>query len=121
MSKNRKYSYILEQKDSVWNAKIVRQVTSKKSIVSKEQSDFASEANAKDWAEQQIIEFTSTLSTSNQRHDKQRKLNEEHKRQRSSRRAEKAQQIKQEKSERAQESFDFTQADADGDSLPEQP
>lgn len=95
MTKNRKYSYKLEQIKDSWSAQILRQVTSKKVLVSKEQAGFSSEDDAKKWAEQRLLEFTDTLRTSNQRHGTQRKLNEEERQQRSVRRADKTEKAKE--------------------------
>lgn len=95
MSKIKKYSFTVEQHDDTWRAKIVRQVTSKKTVVSKMQEGFSSEADANDWAEKQLAEFTSTLSASNKRHSEQRKSDSQNRLQRSARRAEKTQSAKE--------------------------
>ena len=97
----------------MWKAQIHRQITSKKTIVSKQQDGFASEAKAKEWAEQQLTEFTSTQGASNQRHGEQRKLNEEERRSRSNRRAEKTLKAKQAKAEEELKIAEQTEADTD--------
>lgn len=89
MASNKKYQRIIVQRGDTWTAQIVRQVSSKKTHVSKEQCDFTSEQEAMDWGEAALAEFTATQSSSNRRHAEQRKKNEELKRQRSSRRADK--------------------------------
>lgn len=94
MTKSKKYAYHIEQDNSSWKAQITRQVSSKKTIISKEQGDFASEAQALEWAEQELLAFASTLGKSNQRHGEQRKHLEDVRRQRSNRRADKTQQAK---------------------------
>lgn len=99
MAKNRKYSPNIEQSGSKWKAQITRQVTSKKTLVSKEQSDFSSESEAKAWAEQQLIEFATTLEQSNQRHGARRKLNSEESLNRSARRAAKTLDKKRQRAE----------------------
>lgn len=100
MSKNKKYTAVIEQQGTVWNAKIIRQITSKKTSVSKQQGDFASKADATAWADKQLLEFSATLNRANQRHEKQRKLNQQQKQQRSERRSAKTQQVKQAEQEK---------------------
>ncbi len=99
MAISKKYSYKIEQKDDLWMAQIIRKASSKTLIVSKEKDAFASEAEAKEWAEQQLSEFATSLSSSNKRHGEQRKQGEEVRRQRSIRRSEKKQLEKQAKAE----------------------
>ena len=113
MTKNKKYSYKIEQDGSGWKALITRQVTSKKTIISKQQNAFANEAEAKQWAERQLVDFATTLGESNQRHGQQRKLDAEERRQRSARRAEKTQQAKQAKIKPEQELTNTTEGDSD--------
>lgn len=106
MAKGKKYDVVIvQQKDAAWSAQITRQVTSKKTVISKQKSGFASESSAKQWAATELATFTGTLSESNQRHGAQRKASEEQRRQRSSRRADKtanakAQRLTQEAVER---------------------
>ena len=97
MTKGKKYNINTIKNESTWSAQITRQVTSRKIKVTKEKDNFETEAAAKKWAEKTLLEFTSTLSTSNDRHAAQRKSNEEMKRLRSNRRADKTQKIKDEK------------------------
>ena len=97
MSKNKKYDYKIELSGSTWKAQIIRHITSKKTIISKQKEAFPDEKSAQQWAEEQLLEFTSTLSASNERHGQQRKLSEEQRRQRSNRRAEKTEKAKLEK------------------------
>ncbi len=70
-------------------AQIIRKASSKTFIVSKEQEGFASEEDAKKWAEEQLLAFTNTQSLNNKRQGEQRKLSAEESRQRSIRRSEK--------------------------------
>jgi len=97
MAKNKKYSFKIEQHGSTWKAQIVRQATTKRTVLSKEQKGFASKTEATNWAELQLQEFTTTLDKSNQRHSEQRKHSQQVRLERSARRAEKTQQAKQEK------------------------
>lgn len=84
-----KYQIQVEQSDDTWTAKITRQVTSKTVHVSKEQTDFKTEVEATEWANDALTEFVSTQKSANQRQGSSRKEYEEVKRQRSARRAEK--------------------------------
>jgi hypothetical protein len=103
MAKNKKYSANIETNGNTWTAQITRQITSRKTHVSKEQDGFASEQEAQEWAELQLAEFTKTQDTNNQRHSAQRKTNEEGRLQRSSRRAEKTLEAKNKKAEEERE------------------
>ena len=113
MANSKKYSYQLEQTDALWTAQIIRKASSKLFIVSKEQVGFATEAEAKEWAEKTLLEFTSTLSSSNQRHGDQRKSNEEERLQRSARRSERTLLAKKEKAEQEQALADETAENPD--------
>lgn len=67
----------------------MRQVTSRKTTISKQQGDFASQAEAQQWAEAALAEFSNKQSAANTRQNRQRKEVEEQRMQRSARRAEK--------------------------------
>ncbi len=101
MANSKKYSYQIEQVKALWTAQIIRKASSKLLVVSKEKEGFATESEAKEWAEKNLAEFTATLSSSNHRHGEQRKANEEGRRQRSVRRSEKTQLEKQQAAEQA--------------------
>jgi len=73
MAKSNKYDYQLTQDNSTWSVKIVRRVTAKKSMVSKSQDGFASEAEAKEWGEKQLILFLEKLSKRNKNNSEKRK------------------------------------------------
>lgn len=78
MSKSQKYSVnVIEQSDNTWCAKIERQITSKKKVVSKQQEGFASEAEGIAWAEQELATFISAQQNSNKRHGEQRSIRDE--------------------------------------------
>ena len=96
MTKGNKYDLKLVQDKTTWTAQITRQITSKKTKITKEKDGFKTEATAKKWGEKNLLELTATLSTSNDRHAAQRKNNEEVKRLRSNRRADKTQKAKDE-------------------------
>jgi len=67
MAKGKKYDYKVTQNDSTWTAEIIRQVTSRKTVVSKSQDGFASEAEATDWGKAQLVEFLEQLKEKNKR------------------------------------------------------
>ncbi len=99
MAKDKKYTLIVNEIDGLWQAQITRQVTSKKRHTSKEKSGFSSEAEALEWGEKELVNFSSTLNKSNQRHTQQRNANMEVRRQRAARRADKTEQAKLVKAE----------------------
>ncbi|MDX2321735.1 MAG: DUF3622 domain-containing protein [Moritella sp.] len=57
MAKGKKYDFNLVLADGSWTAEIVRKITSKKTVVSKSQAGFASEAEAQVWAETELKGF----------------------------------------------------------------
>lgn len=57
MAKGKKYDFNLVIVDGSWTAEIVRKITSKKTVVSKSQAGFASEAEAQVWAETELKGF----------------------------------------------------------------
>ena len=57
MAKCKKYDFNLVLVDGSWTAEIVRKITSKKTVVSKSQAGFASEEEAKIWAETELKGF----------------------------------------------------------------
>lgn len=67
MTQTKKYDYQLTQQDATWTAEIVRRVSARKSMVSKAQDGFASEAEAQAWAEQTLQSFMESQQQSNQR------------------------------------------------------
>lgn len=89
MPKNMKYQSQVTQVGSSWQVQIVRQVTAKKTQVTKQQGGFESELKANEWATVELKQLLETLVGSNQRHNQNRKQNVEIAQQRSSRRAEK--------------------------------
>ncbi|MDB4512014.1 DUF3622 domain-containing protein [Arenicella sp.] len=103
MAKNNKYQINTQKNDSSWSAQITRQVSSKKTKVTKQQSDFASETEAKEWAETELKQLLATQVSSNQRHDKNRKQNTKIAQQRSARRAVKTALAKAEKARKPED------------------
>ncbi|BDU38163.1 DUF3622 domain-containing protein [Vibrio nigripulchritudo] len=67
MSKNRKFAIRVSEKRKGWTAEITRQVTSRRTMVSKRESGFESEAQAQDWAEKTLAEFVENQAKRNDR------------------------------------------------------
>jgi len=74
MSKGKKYNYQIIQDKTSWTVEIRRQVTSKKTVVSKSQDGFSSEADAQAWGESELESFIKKL---NQRNKQRSKLHKE--------------------------------------------
>lgn len=75
MAQSKKYDSKIQQNGATWTAKIIRRVTSQKTMVSKQQHSFASEAEAKAWAETQIAMFLENLKARNKRRSQPRQQN----------------------------------------------
>lgn len=74
MSKGKKYDYRVVKNRNDWKVEIVRQATSSKTVVSKRQAGFATEAEAKEWGETELKSFIENLSDKNKRNAKLREL-----------------------------------------------
>lgn len=72
MSKNQKYDYRVVQDENGWNAGIIRQATRHRTVVSKSQDGFSSEAEAQAWAEAELKNFGKQQSERNKRRDDKR-------------------------------------------------
>lgn len=57
MAKGKKYDFNVVQTNDTWTAEIVRQITSKKTVISKSQDGFSSEAEAQAWGETELKGF----------------------------------------------------------------
>ena len=77
MPKGKKYDYRVLKNRKDWKVEIVRQATSSKTVVSKRQAGFATEAEAKEWAETELKSFVENLAEKNKRHAKLRELRDE--------------------------------------------
>jgi len=74
MAKSKKYTTYVFESDSGWQADIRRRVTSKKHLLSKSKTGFATEAEAKTWAIRALQEFLDRLAKqSKQRAEKRAK------------------------------------------------
>ncbi len=72
MAKSKKYDCTVVQQDSQWTAQIVRRITSTKTLVSKSESGFATEAEALAWGQKELKGFLQTLDARNKRRSKPR-------------------------------------------------
>ncbi|NOI66557.1 DUF3622 domain-containing protein [Vibrio sp. 99-8-1] len=77
MSSSKKFSYNVVEKRSGWTAEIVRQVSSKRSVVSKREMGFESEADAIAWAEKELPSFIALQADRNKRKSAMRKADQE--------------------------------------------
>ena len=71
MLKCKKYSSQVVEKEGAWCAEILRRVTSKKTHISKQKDDFATETEAKQWAEKELKSFYAGLRQRNIQHSNQ--------------------------------------------------
>ena len=67
MAKGKKFEVRIVQKEASWAAEIIRQITSKKTVVSKSQDGFTSESEAQAWGEAELKSFLQTLTERNKR------------------------------------------------------
>jgi len=71
MAKGKKYDFRVKQGHACWIAEIVRKASSKKTVVSKRQSGFASESEAREWGQLELKVFLQNLYERNQHRSKQ--------------------------------------------------
>ncbi len=76
MSKNPKFAIRVTEKRNGWSAEITRQVTSRKTVVSKRETGFDSEEKAQAWAEQELAGFVQNQVVRNERKAVQRQERE---------------------------------------------
>lgn len=72
MNKSKKYAFNTSQQKDTWTAEITRRASAKKSVVSKKQSGFKTEAEATNWAEDELALFTEKQSAQNKRRAEKR-------------------------------------------------
>ena len=73
MNKGKKYNYRIKQKGEQWTAEITRRASSKKTVVSKKQTGFATEAEAKTWGETELKTFLENLVKQNKQRSEEHK------------------------------------------------
>ena len=67
MSNSKKFDIRLIEDGATWTAQITRRKTAKETIVSKSQDGFASETEAKAWADTELVSFLATITARNKR------------------------------------------------------
>lgn len=76
MSNNKKFAIRVTEKRNGWCAEITRQVTSRKTMVSKRETGFESEELAQAWAETELAGFVKNQAERNDRKSEVRKERE---------------------------------------------
>ena len=66
MTQSKKYDYRVVQDNTCWSVEIIRRVTAKKTVVSKSQGGFASEAEAQEWGKTEKEAFLQRLNLNEQ-------------------------------------------------------
>ncbi|MCF7354250.1 MULTISPECIES: DUF3622 domain-containing protein [Vibrio] len=74
---SKKYSFQLIEKRNGWAAEIIRHITSRRTIVSKRQLGFATEAEATEWAEKELVEFQKIQAERNKRRSASKRKDQE--------------------------------------------
>lgn len=69
---SKKYEISISQDDSTWAASILRKVSSKKTNVTKAQAGFATEAEAKEWADTELKTLLAVLVKRNKADNEKR-------------------------------------------------
>ncbi|MDX1303507.1 DUF3622 domain-containing protein [Photobacterium sp.] len=77
MANGKKFDYRVVEKRTGWAAEIIRQVSARRTTISKRQADFATEAEATEWAEKALAEFVQSQVERNKRKSLQRKAVDE--------------------------------------------
>lgn len=72
MSNSKKFAIRITEKRNGWCAEITRQVTSRKTTVSKREAGFETEAEAQEWAEKELAGFIKNQTERNVRKSAQR-------------------------------------------------
>lgn len=65
MTAGKRYDYRLVQENGLWSAEIMRRATSTKTVVTKSQGGFASEAEALEWAKKELEAFLQKINEKN--------------------------------------------------------
>ncbi|WP_159738705.1 DUF3622 domain-containing protein [Vibrio atypicus] len=105
MSKNPKFAIRTTEKRNGWCAEITRQVTSRKTTVSKRETGFETEAEAQAWAEKELAGFIKNQAERNERKGEARKVREEREERLAQEAAEKKAHYLAEKAAREEEDF----------------
>ncbi|NPD07264.1 DUF3622 domain-containing protein [Vibrio ostreicida] len=73
MSKSKKFAIRVTEKREGWCAEITRQVTSRKTVVSKREMGFETQELAQAWGEKELADFIKNQTERNARKSAQRK------------------------------------------------
>jgi hypothetical protein len=73
MVQSKKYDYRVSKDDAGWNTQIIRRVSSKKTLVTKSQGGFSSEAEAQAWGQDEVKTFLRNLNLNEQKKRRDRK------------------------------------------------
>lgn len=74
MKTSKKYHYQVAQDGDCWRTEILRRVTAKTTVITKQKSDFASEAEAQLWGQEEVrvlLKNTNTKELNKRRASKQ--------------------------------------------------
>ena len=74
MSKTKKYDFRLTQENNYWSVEITRRVSSAKTIVSKRQDGFVTEAEAQAWGTSEVETFLQNYKEKEKQRSKERAL-----------------------------------------------
>lgn len=81
MAKSKKYDYRVTTSETGWVAEIIRQVTSKKTVVSKSQDGFTTETEAKAWGQQELKIFVQNHAARSKSRSEQHDKNQRYRKQ----------------------------------------
>ncbi|WP_299073288.1 DUF3622 domain-containing protein [uncultured Paraglaciecola sp.] len=70
MTQSKKYDCQITKGNAGWTTKIIRQVSSKKTVVSKRQDGFSTESEAQEWGKEEMKGFLKNLNERNKRRSK---------------------------------------------------
>ncbi|MGF1713351.1 DUF3622 domain-containing protein [Photobacterium chitinilyticum] len=76
MANGKKFDYRVVEKRNGWAAEIIRQISARRTTISKREMGFATEAEATEWAEKTLAEFVQNQIERNKRKALQRSANE---------------------------------------------
>lgn len=75
MTQSKQYNYRVVQDEAAWSVEIIRQVTSRVTVISKQQGGFSTEQEAQEWGEKEVKAFIQKSNLSEQNKRRSRKKN----------------------------------------------
>ncbi|QYK01959.1 DUF3622 domain-containing protein [Shewanella psychrotolerans] len=72
MTQQKKYGLRVIEAEGTWTAQVTRRMTARKTVVSKSQKGFATEAEANEWGNKALQQIVENLMVRNERRAKQR-------------------------------------------------